>query len=57
MIDTDNLKRILSVLYWYKDDLRNDEKYLLALMDMAVEINDLDTELAIKNILAIEGKL
>lgn len=56
-MNKDNLKRILSVLYWYKDDLGNDEKYLLALLDMAKEINDVETELSIRNILEIEGRL
>ena len=56
-MDKNRLKEILTTLYWYKDDLGNDQNFLLALRDFAIEIGDSDTERSIGNILAIEGKL
>ena len=56
-MDRDVIKDILLELFWFKNQVDDQEAYLNSLLKLAVEINDVDMELTIKNIYAIEGKL
>lgn len=56
-MNKDITQPVLNKLFWFKDQVDDQEDYLMALLHLSVELGDEDTEMSIRNILEINGKI